>query len=147
MEGDKANLTIPTEKAAQERTPGRSLFPIARVQKILKADKVRNEVKWSVYTSYTLIQELHGVAKEAVFLIAVATVSYPFIRVIKLTNLYVMCTSLKERFIGRVSEAARSQAGREKRATVQKKDICALIHVIYEVNNNAFIVSGCHEEG
>ncbi|PVF94656.1 hypothetical protein CPB86DRAFT_800331 [Serendipita vermifera] len=87
MEADQTKLANPTEKTTQERTPGRSLFPIARVQKILKADK-----------------ELNGVAKEAVFLIAIAT----------------------ERFIARVSEAARSQASREKRATVQKKDILAV---------------------
>jgi hypothetical protein len=33
------------------------------------------------------------------------------------------CASLQERFIARISEAAKSQAGREKRTTVQKKDI------------------------
>ncbi|KAG8754532.1 hypothetical protein FRC14_004988 [Serendipita sp. 396] len=67
-----------------ERESGRSLLPVARVQKILKADK-----------------ELDGIAKEAVFVLSMAT----------------------ERFIMRISEAARSQAGREKRATVQRKDI------------------------
>ncbi|KAG8811037.1 hypothetical protein FRC18_003701 [Serendipita sp. 400] len=41
-----------------ERESGRSLLPVARVQKILKADK-----------------ELDGIAKEAVFVLSMATVS------------------------------------------------------------------------
>ncbi|KIM25809.1 hypothetical protein M408DRAFT_330993 [Serendipita vermifera MAFF 305830] len=73
-----------TQVSGNDRVPGKSLFPVARVQKILKADT-----------------ELAGIAKDAVFLVSIAT----------------------ERFIARVSEAAKSQAGREKRTTVQRKDI------------------------
>lgn len=54
---DEAGENEPSKnKNVLERAPGRSLLPVARVQKILKADK-----------------ELDGVAKEAVFLISVAT--------------------------------------------------------------------------
>lgn len=45
-------------------------------------------------------------AKEAVFLVSMAT----------------------EKFIARIAESAKSQAGREKRSTVQRKDICWSIH-------------------
>ncbi|KAG8867037.1 hypothetical protein FRC20_006855 [Serendipita sp. 405] len=45
-----------------ERESGRSLLPVARVQKILKADK-----------------ELDGIAKEAVFVLSMATVSVSLI--------------------------------------------------------------------
>jgi len=47
----------PKPKPPTERAPGQTLLPMSRVQKIMKADK-----------------ELAGTAKEAVFLIAVATV-------------------------------------------------------------------------
>ena len=49
----------PKPKPPTERAPGASLLPMSRVQKIMKADK-----------------ELAGTAKEAVFLISVATVRF-----------------------------------------------------------------------
>lgn len=69
------------------REPGKSLLPISRVQKIMKADK-----------------ELPIVAKEATFLISLAT----------------------EEFIKRISEASHRIAHREKRVTVQQRDIASV---------------------
>lgn len=69
------------------REPGKSLLPISRVQKIMKADK-----------------ELPMVAKEATFLISLAT----------------------EEFIKRFSEASYHIAHREKRVTVQQRDIASV---------------------
>lgn len=48
----------PPRKPANERTPGSSLLPVSRVTKIMKADK-----------------DLGITAKEAVFLVSIATVS------------------------------------------------------------------------
>jgi len=69
------------------RESGKSLLPISRVQKIMKADK-----------------ELPIVAKEATFLISLAT----------------------EEFIKRFSEASYHIAHREKRVTVQQRDIASV---------------------
>ncbi|KAF8478177.1 histone-fold-containing protein [Russula ochroleuca] len=77
--------TKPT--ASLVREPGKSLLPISRVQKIMKADK-----------------ELPMVAKEAAFLISLAT----------------------EEFIKRLSEASYHIAHREKRVTVQQRDIASV---------------------
>jgi len=68
---------------------GKSLLPFARVQKIIKADK-----------------DIPIVAKEAVFLISVAT----------------------EEFIKRLTEASRRVANGEKRVTVQQRDIATVVH-------------------
>ncbi|KAI0004500.1 histone-fold-containing protein [Russula compacta] len=73
--------------AALVREPGRSLLPISRVQKIMKADK-----------------ELPTVSKEAAFLVSLAT----------------------EEFIKRLSEASHHIAHREKRVTVQQRDIASV---------------------
>ncbi|KAI0320189.1 hypothetical protein OF83DRAFT_1106284 [Amylostereum chailletii] len=70
------------------REGGKSLLPFSRVQKILKADK-----------------ELPMVAKEATFLISIAT----------------------EEFIKRLAEASHRVAGREKRVTVQQKDVASVV--------------------
>lgn len=40
IDDESQNTKTSKPKAPVERAPGRSLFPIARVQKILKADKV-----------------------------------------------------------------------------------------------------------
>jgi DNA polymerase epsilon subunit 4 len=59
-DGENAAASAPKKpkpKPPTERPPGASLLPMSRVQKIMKADK-----------------ELAGTAKEAVFLISVATV-------------------------------------------------------------------------
>ncbi|KAI9512432.1 histone-fold-containing protein [Russula earlei] len=69
------------------RESGKSLLPISRVQKIMKADK-----------------ELPLVAKEAAFLISLAT----------------------EEFIKRLSEASHHIAHREKRVTVQQRDVASV---------------------
>ncbi|PSS29742.1 hypothetical protein PHLCEN_2v2890 [Hermanssonia centrifuga] len=84
--------TAPVKKARTKEgaaatlvnVPGKSFFPVSRVQKILKADK-----------------ELPMVSREAVLLISLAT----------------------EEFIKRVSEASHRLAQREKRMTVQRRDI------------------------
>ncbi|KAI0061667.1 histone-fold-containing protein [Artomyces pyxidatus] len=70
------------------RESGKSVLPFSRVQKIMKADK-----------------ELPMVAKEATFLISLAT----------------------EEFIRRISEASQRVASREKRITVQQKDIASVV--------------------
>lgn len=57
----KPKAKRPPRKPANERTPGSSLLPTSRVTKIMKADK-----------------DLGLTAKEAVFLVSVATVSMPF---------------------------------------------------------------------
>ncbi|KAN0139890.1 Histone-fold-containing protein [Lactarius tabidus] len=81
---DKATVKA---TAALVRESGKSLLPISRVQKIMKADK-----------------ELPMVAKEATFLISLAT----------------------EEFIKRFSEASYHIAHREKRVTVQQRDIASV---------------------
>ncbi|KAH8998563.1 histone-fold-containing protein [Lactarius akahatsu] len=79
--------TIAKPTVSLAREPGKSLLPISRVQKIMKADK-----------------ELPIVAKEATFLISLAT----------------------EEFIKRISEASHRIAHREKRVTVQQRDIASV---------------------
>ncbi|KAG5341123.1 hypothetical protein C0989_011346 [Termitomyces sp. Mn162] len=76
------------------REAGKSLLPFARVQKIIKADKVASQVA-------RILLEIPIVAKDATFLISLAT----------------------EEFIKRRTEAGKMVAEREKRATVQHKDI------------------------
>jgi DNA polymerase epsilon subunit 4 len=76
-----------TAKPTVVRESGKSLLPISRVQKIIKADK-----------------ELPIVAKEATFLISLAT----------------------EEFIKRFSEASYHIAHREKRITVRQQDIASV---------------------
>ncbi|TFK70373.1 histone-fold-containing protein, partial [Pluteus cervinus] len=70
------------------REPGKSLLPFSRVQKVVRADK-----------------DIPMVAKEAVFLISLAT----------------------EEFIRRLSQYAQRTAERERRATVQHKDIATVV--------------------
>ncbi|KAF7975349.1 hypothetical protein HWV62_9803 [Athelia sp. TMB] len=70
--------------AAVEREPGKSFFPVSRVQKIIKADK-----------------DLPMIAKEATFLISIAA----------------------EEFLKRFTQAAHRVAEREKRMTVQARDV------------------------
>ncbi|KAF8270800.1 hypothetical protein EI94DRAFT_1680204 [Lactarius quietus] len=77
----------PKATVALARESGKSLLPISRVQKIMKADK-----------------ELPIVAKEATFLISLAT----------------------EEFIKRFSEASYHIAHREKRVTVQQRDVASV---------------------
>ncbi|EJU03221.1 hypothetical protein DACRYDRAFT_40613, partial [Dacryopinax primogenitus] len=67
-----------------ERDVGKTLLPVARVQKILKADK-----------------EMSTCGKDAVFLISVAA----------------------EEFIKRLAQAGHQQAQRDKRSTVQQRDL------------------------
>ncbi|KAF8158251.1 hypothetical protein B0H34DRAFT_447521 [Crassisporium funariophilum] len=76
------------EPVTLERELGKSLFPISRVQKIIRADK-----------------EIPVMAKDATFLISLAT----------------------EEFIKRLTEAGQQIAHREKRATVQHKDIATVV--------------------
>ncbi|KAI0269852.1 histone-fold-containing protein [Gloeopeniophorella convolvens] len=79
--------TVSKPPATLARDSGKSLLPISRVQKILKADK-----------------ELPMVAKEATFLISLAA----------------------EEFVKRLSEASHHVASREKRVTVQQRDIASV---------------------
>ena len=83
------------------RESGKSLLPISRVQKIMKADKVHGYHSLHLSSNLTSLQELPIVAKEATFLISLAT----------------------EEFIKRFSEASYHIAHREKRVTVQQRDI------------------------
>ncbi|KAI0051139.1 hypothetical protein FA95DRAFT_1479526, partial [Auriscalpium vulgare] len=76
------------QQTALTREGGKSLLPFSRVQKIMKADK-----------------ELPTVAKEATFLISLAT----------------------EEFIKRITEASQRVAIRDKRVTVQQKDIASVV--------------------
>lgn len=78
---------VPSEqptKDTREREPGKSVLPLSRVQKIIKADK-----------------DLPMVARDAAFLISMAT----------------------EEFIRRLAQASQRVAEREKRATVQQRDV------------------------
>jgi DNA polymerase epsilon subunit 4 len=88
--------------AGPVRESGKSLLPMSRVQKIMKADKVHapshTTFKGSSLTSF---QELPTVAKEAAFLISLAA----------------------EEFIKRLSEASHHIAHREKRVMVQQRDV------------------------
>ncbi|KAF9517215.1 hypothetical protein BS47DRAFT_1483419 [Hydnum rufescens UP504] len=86
-DGENAAASAPRKpkpKPPTERPPGASLLPMSRVQKIMKADK-----------------ELAGTAKEAVFLISVAT----------------------EEFIKRLALEGHRQSLREGRAVVMLKDL------------------------
>lgn len=80
---------------------GESILPMARVQKIMKADK-----------------DLPNVTKEAVHTISVATVR---------TTLYTISNLIlpiaQEEFIKRLSAAAYTQASRERRTMIQYKDV------------------------
>ena len=88
------------------RETGKSLLPISRVQKIMKADKVLSSSHFTCKTSSLMsFQELPIVAKEAAFLISLAT----------------------EEFIKRLSEASHHIAHREKRVTIQRRDIGTII--------------------
>ncbi|KZP01347.1 hypothetical protein CALVIDRAFT_133077 [Calocera viscosa TUFC12733] len=71
-----------------ERDMGKTLLPVARVQKILKADK-----------------EMSTCGKDAVFLISVAA----------------------EEFIKRLAQAGHQQAQRDKRSTVQQRDLATAV--------------------
>ena len=100
------------------RETGKSLLPISRVQKIMKADKVRTSLHFTCKTvSLMSFQELPTVAKEAAFLISLAT----------------------EEFIKRLSEASHHIAHREKRVTVQQRDIGA---IIYSSNGVTYWLTG-----
>jgi hypothetical protein len=68
--------TYSEKRKETETTQGRSLLPIARVQKIVKADKVGIKCPHCDRTPLILHhwQELPLVAREAVFAISVATV-------------------------------------------------------------------------
>jgi len=90
---DSINDAAPKKKRERkeqpaERQPGKTLFPISKVQKIIKADK-----------------DIPIIAKEATYLISVAT----------------------EEFLKRISEAAMAIAERERRTTVQHKDIATVV--------------------
>jgi len=78
----------PEKKEVLVREPGKTLFPMSRVQKIIKADK-----------------EIPIIAKDATFLISIAT----------------------EEMIKRLCEAGQQVAHREKRSTVQHKDIATVV--------------------
>jgi histone H3/H4 len=93
---------IRKEPTILTREPGKSLLPFSRVQKIIKADKVATH--WiDVLSRWHFMgrQENPMVARDAVFLISLAT----------------------EEFIKRLSEASQQVAEREKRATVQHRDV------------------------
>lgn len=64
-----ARRDVPTAREA-----GRSLFPVSRVQKIMKADKASLRILFKRKALNTSVQDLPIVAKEAVFLISVAAV-------------------------------------------------------------------------
>ena len=104
--GRSKGKTTAKPTAGLVREAGKSLLPISRVQKIMKADKVRPSSHFTCKTSSLMsFQELPTVAKEAAFLISLAT----------------------EEFIKRLSEASHHIAHREKRVTVQQRDIGAII--------------------
>ncbi|KAI6039682.1 histone-like transcription factor (CBF/NF-Y) and archaeal histone-domain-containing protein [Pisolithus marmoratus] len=76
-----------TTKETREREPGKSVLPLARVQKIIKADK-----------------DVPMVARDAAFLISMAT----------------------EEFIKRLAQASQKVSEREKRSTVQQRDVASV---------------------
>lgn len=96
-----------TARPTVTRESGKSLLPISRVQKIMKADKVCSYHPLHLTSNSTPCQELPIVAKEATFLISLAT----------------------EEFIKRFSEASYHIAHREQRKTVQQRDIGKPCHV------------------
>ncbi len=107
-----STTTAPTKKRkprdpqsnAPVHTSGKSVFPVSRVQKILKADKVRLHLSHYVQANEHLTrlqQELPQVSREAVLLISLAT----------------------EEFVKRLAEASHRLAVRESRLTVQRKDV------------------------
>ena len=91
-----------------EREPGKTLLPFTRVQKIIKADKV-----WNVHIEEgekeadegIWLQEIQMIARDATFLISLAA----------------------EEFIRRFVQAGQRVAEREKRATVQHRDLGTLL--------------------
>jgi len=91
--------------ALRDREPGKSILPFSRVQRIIKADKASpvSATRSLQRTSdcRTRVQELPMVARDATFLISLAT----------------------EEFIKRLSQACQRIAEREKRTTVQQKDV------------------------
>ncbi|PAV16876.1 histone-fold-containing [Pyrrhoderma noxium] len=101
-EGDFAGKSV-LRKEVILREEGRSLLPVSRVQRIIKADK-----------------ELPLVAKEAVFAISIAT----------------------EEFIKRITLACYRQAEREKRVTIQRKDIA----LVAKRADEFFFLEGATEE-
>lgn len=44
IDGQEKSQTAPKRSAATSRTQGRSLFPVSRMQKIIKADKVMGRI-------------------------------------------------------------------------------------------------------
>lgn len=116
-EVEEAEAKVPGPKAKsakekeKEREPGKSLFPFSKVQKIIKADKARIlsfllHVPWNGRPCY---QEIPIVAKEATFLISLAT----------------------EEFIKRLCQAGQQVAHYEKRSTIQHKDIGTVLRPIW----------------
>ena len=90
------------------REPGKSLLPFARVQKIIKADKVSSGSDNLHTLSRKYYKEIPVVAKEATFLISFAT----------------------EEFIKRLCQAAHYVAQKEKRSIVQHRDIGEMCDII-----------------
>ncbi|KAJ7242816.1 hypothetical protein B0H12DRAFT_1221224 [Mycena haematopus] len=84
-----------------ERPPGKTLLPLSKVQHIIKADKACAALQ----LGFTLVHDIAIVAKEATFLICCAT----------------------EEFIKRLGEAAMALAEREKRTTMQYKDMATVV--------------------
>jgi histone H3/H4 len=89
------------DRVQRNREAGKSLLPIARVQKIVKADKARWHARWTIIRNWRAVQDIPIVSKEAIFVISLAT----------------------EEFIKRLSEASQRVASREKRLTVLQRDI------------------------
>ncbi|KAF8837924.1 hypothetical protein BDN67DRAFT_857048, partial [Paxillus ammoniavirescens] len=89
----------------REREPGKSVLPFSRVQRIIKADKASTGRHGTIFP-----QDLPIVAKDATFLISLAT----------------------EEFIKRLSEACHKIAEREKRTTVQQKDVAGIVRRVEE---------------
>ncbi|PPR07110.1 hypothetical protein CVT24_010946 [Panaeolus cyanescens] len=107
-EGDAPSKQREKKAAAPgERESGKSLFPISRVQKIIKLDKASPLYffRVSIVLMNNTMKELPIVAKDATFAIAMAT----------------------EMFIQQLCEAGYSVAQGEKRSTVQPKDIKAVV--------------------
>lgn len=88
------------EAAPLKREPGKSLLPFSRVQKIIKADKVCWLPRAAFHILIT-VQEIPVIARDAVFLVSLAT----------------------EAFIAELAQAAQRVAEKERRTTVQQKDI------------------------
>ncbi|KAG6372857.1 hypothetical protein JVT61DRAFT_7291 [Boletus reticuloceps] len=102
--------------APRDREPGKSILPFSRVQRIIKADKVRPASRFDTFYHCKShqrdagIQELPMVAKDATLLISLAT----------------------EEFIKRLSQACQRLAEGDKRATVQQKDVANIVRRVDE---------------